>query len=1079
MSEGIATTLIACPNPRCSGSVHPDQPTCTICGHELAPCPNCGKLMSKTIGRCGRCGHRLAEKQAASITSAEAPKLERETVQPVVEPPPPPSVADGPIIVRFEGSRSSVKEIMAEAYQQVALADDDMAAAMRILEDARTSLLTEPDAFEIWRRLDEAIGAADANTLRSALIALRAWFQEQLFEQQRKRLSKPFERNPEVGWREWLRTYAEGLARWRLLLCRDLVDARFSFPEQFHKPHDFKHATQLILHDRWVEVHQFFAFMAGHEFLHPHTRARLLISVGQIHLYYFSPRDRALKFFQQAEQLAPALAEVLAALGDYYREQNDLLKSRTYLEQAMQVAPDVVDSYLYRGDLAEKQGNLEEARTWYQEAINKAVGDSSGYRRLLRLYGRPEFIERYESHIVPLAERAKAVDETAEYRIYLDVGAAYGASRRYETVYQWYDKAIQLEPNRLGGYIEKGFACLDEGEGSYDIGRAAFEAAIRVAPEAYDGYWGMGQLAEQLGQWPEAAKWYIQAKQRQPEFYSSFQSRIGEMYWKMEHFEKAETALLDALKHDSRNDAAVLNLADDYLKQRQPEKALRLFRQIREIKGETFEASYQNRVGNVYYYEKDYEKAVRHYLNAINSDDKEVVYFSNLSNAYWGLERWTDARDYLKKAYNLHGDRKEYEKQLARVYNAQVQALEKSLPTAANGLKALDETIAAIQADLQQAQGTEQFSEQLARLEQMRMFVARYGTNALTFEPTDKPIRVHVASNMMSFMLKANQTDLSEDFLSLIDAMRQRLHKQYGLQIPGLTFRKLVEPGIPSETYRIEVMDERVADGRLESDEGNDLHKQLLKHIERILSDHLDRLCGHQETANLLKVCYTDDCDQISSDPHKLSLLTRRLKDILRQRESIANLAPIAADVNRQASRDTHITHSLRLEQLAQELAPGVTSLTLYLNPASLLNRANLTGQFQNLQTRLFKELGIVMPQVTFADSTSIGQHDCQLQINDEKLPVTPNRAWGEIWVSIAFETELRRRPDQLLTRDLVEYYLTKLKTNFPALVNVVRHYFTTEELTQQLRHRLSLQSSIRNLPKILEELVSAASDVT
>ena len=1074
MSETKATTKIPCPNPTCGFFVLTDQKECVGCGHNLATCFKCGELISKTIGRCGWCGYRLSDKQAAPAMSVDAYTANKEAAQPAVTPPQ--LLAEAPIIVGFEASRSSVRESMAKAYGEAALADTDMAAATRILEATRATLLTEPNAFEIWSRLDEAIGAADAKTLRPALITLRAWFREQLFDQQRKRLSKSFEDDPETGWREWLQTYSEGLARWRLLLCQNLVDAPLSFPKNFNKPYDFKRATQLLLHERWTETHQFIMSLAKHEFLNAHARAHLLITVGQIHLYYFSPRDRALTFFRHAEELAPNQGRVLAALGDYYREQNDFVKAQTYLEHAMEFAPNDVEAYVYMGDMADKQGNLDEARTWYQEAINKAIGDSLGYTSLLRLYGRPEFIDRYEAHIAPLAERANAVGETGEYGTFLYAGDAYAASRRYDMAHQWYDKAIQLEPDRLSGYIWKGFTCLGEGESQYDTARVAFEAAIRVAPESYDGYWGMGELAEQRDQWAEAAEWYTQAMQRQSELYSTFQSKIGEMHWKLGNLDEAKVMLLDALKRDPTNDARVLDLADDcYKTQGKLEEALRLFSQIREIKGDGFEALYQNRVGNAYYYEEEYEKAAQHYLNAIRSDDKEAVYFSNLSEAWQRLERWTDAREYLKKAYDLHGDRQKYESQLARVYIEQADALEKSLPTSVDGLKRLDEAIAGVRAELEQAQGKGPFSDQLAQLEQMRAFVMRYGAHALTFYPIDNPIRVRVAAVVMQGILNEDLTKLSKDFLSLIEAMRERMRERYGMPVPGLRFSELVGPGINLDSYQIEVMDERVADGQLEAHERFNQHKSFLQHIERTLTGHLDKLCGHQETAILLEQYSTSDCLQIKDDPHKLSLLTRRLKDILRQGESIAGLALIAKEVNEQATSGSSARDKSRNEQPNPELTPDITALTLYLAESSPppLDRASLSQEFVEMQSHLFDELGVIAPQIAIANGQSIRQTGFQLQINDEQLPTE----FGPAPVEFVF-AELRRRADQLLTPDLVEYYLTKLKTQFPALVNVTRYYFSAKELTQQLRHRLNFRSSIKNLPRVLEELISTAVDV-
>src|SRR5262249_32977862 len=150
----------------------------------------------------------------------------------------------------------------------------------------------------------------------------------------------------------------------------------------------------------------------------------------------------AQSFFKAAEAQDPNCGRVLAALGEFALQQSDYETARTYFERAQSIAPDEVDSYVFLGDLCERQGSVDEARKWYQEAIRKVSGDPLGYTRLLRLYGRPEFIESYEPQILSLAERAIAVDESARYRVCLDVGDAYMASKRYDMAQHNFERAI-------------------------------------------------------------------------------------------------------------------------------------------------------------------------------------------------------------------------------------------------------------------------------------------------------------------------------------------------------------------------------------------------------------------------------------------------------------------------------------------------------------------------------------------------------------------------------------------------------------------------------------------------------------
>lgn len=1167
LSQAVETK-IPCPNPKCDALLAPGQTVCMVCEHEVGACPNCGKMMSKTIGRCGWCGYRLGEKP--TVVQSEAPPKAKEETRPVTPPRPP----EAPVILRFEPARPAVTEMLAKAYFQAALSGADMPNVMRVLESVRTALLAEPNALKIWRQLDEVIGVADVTTFQPALIALRTQFEQHLFAQQGQRLSMLFEQNAEHGWREWLLAYAEALSRWRLLLCEALVSLPLPFPDEFRQPIDFQRATHLILHERWPEVHAFFTHLAQFDFLPPTTRARLLIPVGQIYLYYFTPRTRALAIFEQAAQLAPGLARVLAALGDYYKEQNEPEKALAYLEQAIEAAPDEVEAYVYQGDIADKQGKAEEARTWYQEAISRVPGDSFGYSRLLRLYGRPEFIEKYGAFIVPLAERAMVVDETGRYKTYLDVGDAYSATRNYEAAHQWYDKAVALDPTRMDGYTWKGFAYLDEGVSRYDEARAVFEKAREVAPESYNGYWGLGQLAEREKRWAEAAEWYAQALARQPEFHSSITARIGDMHRQLGQFEQAEALLLDALRADPTNDATVLELADDYYRKHdRPDDALRLYGQIREIKGEAFEAGYQNRLGNVYFYQNQHELSAQHYRKAIEADPTQSVYFSNLGGAYREMQRWDEAREQFEKAYALHKDEPKYKAHIARVYYEEARAYEQALPTAADASEMLERAIAAARAAVAHAPGETKHAEKLAGLEQQRTFIRRYGGAALALEPIDKPLRVHVESQGLPLILNAEMNELSAETLRLIEEMRQHLRGRYGLTIPGINFAVL--QNARAGEYKIDVLGDQVAYGNLRPDQhvavcsraqlreagitggtmryvsssltgfpeafwlkeadANiarehgltvlDPRAYLLQHIEFVIVHQLERLCGHQEASDLLAKCETSRCKEVQRDPRQLHALTRRLKESLRRMEPIPDLAGLCESLPPSATTETVAANGSG--PASTPLEPGVNALTVYIPPASPLNRAELAQELIGLQALLFNEQGVIIPSIDLNESENLEPHAFQLQIDDQRLAPMPGLAPGEFWVYMPYETiknqlpesrssvepntggpaaivkgdealrqeyqtrgystrdplgyvifcvaaALRRQPEQMLTCETVEHYLYRLKTSYRALVDVTQHYFSLEALTGRLRERLSARASIRNLPKVLEELLSA-----
>ncbi|MDQ2922239.1 MAG: tetratricopeptide repeat protein [Acidobacteriota bacterium] len=916
LTDNIPPALIPCPNPRCENSVNVDATTCPKCQHELGACPRCGRLMSSTIGFCGSCGYGVVAEEAAT---EPAPNL-----QP-------------PHIIRFAVSREALVEVFAKAYFQAANSDADMSEATRALEQIRMTFIGEPDAFKIWALLDEQVALAEERTIRPALCDVRHWFESQLVAQQQNRLRDLLERNPSQGWREWIRTFSESLAQWQLFLCRGLTEANLPFPAELHSPHDFPRMVQLIIDERWPQVHQFFSYLAEHSFLHPLTRARLLVPAGQIQLYHFGASERALEIFQTADKLAPKQGRVLAAFGEYHLQMNTLDEAQTYLKQAIAATPDEVEGYVFMGDLSEKQVRLEEARTWHEEAIRKVPGDALGYTRLLRLFGRPEFIEKFETQIMPLASRAIAIDELGKYRTCLDVGDAYIAGKRFDVAQSHYQTAINLDPKRLDGYTWSGFAYLEEVATKYDAplkaflktvgvapdtynleevatkydaARKAFLKAVEVAPDAYNGYWGMGQLCERQKQWREAAEWYAKVGERQPEFKSGMLARVGDMHLQLQEYERAEAVFIEVFKLDGSSEDALLTLADDYYrKHNRIEDARRLYKEIRELKGELFEAAYRNRLGNICYFEAKYDEAAKYFAAAIEADSQTAIYYSNLADANRVLKKWDEARSLLSKAFSLNEDKQDYDTKLALVYNdegnefyAQGQyekaiecyseaeklaptlprypsnralALEQLILTSTTPLDLLERAIDDARKAVEQAESLENasallkdFSEQLAELQRRRTFASHYGANAQTLDPREKTTRLYLKLDALSTVINPEQTALSEDFMRLIDELHSHVTEKSGLRLPSIMVYRLDPPVADWADYAFEVMSERILEGNLE------LEKQFaLCSGERLAEIHLATdEPGFPE--NVLEGYWLTNAEAAEAAEHKIDLLT-------------------------------------------------------------------------------------------------------------------------------------------------------------------------------------------------------------
>ncbi len=113
------------------------------------------------------------------------------------------------------------------------------------------------------------------------------------------------------------------------------------------------------------------------------------------------------------------------------------------------------------------------------------------------------------------------------------------------------------------------------------------------------------------------------------------------------------------------------NLADDYEKEGKQDAALRILATIREMRGEIYDAEYQNRVGNVKYHFNDYRGAADAYMKAITVKPMDAEYHSNLSLAYEKMKildssdnELENAIQALQRAHELDPDNTDYSARL-------------------------------------------------------------------------------------------------------------------------------------------------------------------------------------------------------------------------------------------------------------------------------------------------------------------------------------------------------------------------------------------------------------------------------
>jgi tetratricopeptide (TPR) repeat protein len=452
--------------------------------------------------------------------------------------------------------------------------------------------------------------------------------------------------------------------------------------------------------------------------------------------------------------------------------------------------------------------------------------------------------------------------------------------------------------------------------------RTAFQAAIKLVPEAFEGYWYMTTLCEREGQWEEGLQLCAQCLQLQPRLEGRFRSKRADFLRMLKKFPEAEAELELALHADKTGAEpvqAMMALADAYYQEQgDREAALRLYRLTRETRENTFDAEYENLIGNLHYYFKEYAEAAKAYQDAVAKAPKNAALYSNLALA---LEQMT----------------------------------------AVDRAQQFDEIINALRYACRLVPGNAEYSNKLAKFEHRKRFLLHYGEPALDFTPAVTPIQPVLEAGLFDPILTSDKNALRDPILEKISAIREELRTQFGLTIPGVSFTDITlgsprrgtyyvllmweskEQGcIPPQKSFVSVDDPQASGlsgdppeltGEVPGPRGLWLDQSqaalarekgltvldpadfLLARLKAVLEHNLADLVHYELTVSLLKQSTGGPRDEILKNPERVVALTRILKGLLSRRASIENMDAIVVAFDQMWRRG--MNHDAILENLA------------------------------------------------------------------------------------------------------------------------------------------------------------------
>jgi tetratricopeptide (TPR) repeat protein len=315
-------------------------------------------------------------------------------------------------------------------------------------------------------------------------------------------------------------------------------------------------------------------------------------------LYALGRFEEAIKEYKKAMDLDPKNGGILAEVALVYIERGLDEEGLTMLEKARELDPDNVKVYMYMGTYHEKEKEYAKAIEDFLAAARKDKKSVEPLIRLSLLYSQAENPSYINGN---LAEKyaLKALELSPENAMVLDaLAAAHFAKGEYDLAIAKEKEALALAPENtflkerlarfestIKGTAEEhnveGARLLEEG----DLSAAAeeFKTAVTLDPTFSDGYYNLGKVYSQLGNYLEAEANYLKAIELSPDN-ARYHYNLAIVYSRINQLEKSEGEYLYALNIDPYYDKAYNNLGVLYVKMERYEEALAQFKKAFDIK---------------------------------------------------------------------------------------------------------------------------------------------------------------------------------------------------------------------------------------------------------------------------------------------------------------------------------------------------------------------------------------------------------------------------------------------------------------------------------------------------------------
>ncbi len=354
--------------------------------------------------------------------------------------------------------------------------------------------------------------------------------------------------------------------------------------------------------------------------------------------------QKAQQMLAQAQQVesqppTPSSAPELFNLGEQARQRGNLEQALKYYQQAVQLAPNWKSAYQRLAAITEKMGLWQESTIYYRQLLQ--LKDSPD---------RPVLPSARKQLLLPATATLPAKD-SAEYQASL--GNSSAKQQQWQAAILHYQKAIELNPKLAVAYRNLGRVYHQIGKieqaTSYWLQAMELETQGLQADEYF-------QLANNLvrqGKSPPAITCYRRAIQLQPTLIEAY-LQLGKLLIQAGEPEKAQHCYQEGLQHNPQSYQLYFNLGLYFTYQHNWPSAINCYRQALQIKPDYWEAIHN--LGEALSHQQLWSEAIAAYRRAIELKPQLPWSYNNLGHVLIQCQRPQEAITVLKQAITLQGD---------------------------------------------------------------------------------------------------------------------------------------------------------------------------------------------------------------------------------------------------------------------------------------------------------------------------------------------------------------------------------------------------------------------------------------